>query len=295
MKGKDIFKSSLPEFVVVLPQVQGLTTASKVTMKGVVVGKVENMELSQKNDRLEVRVRFSLYDPNLKIPANSVIKLVSDGIMGGKSLAIIPGDGEPAKNGSTLEGKVENDIFATVEEQFDPIQKEVTKTLISTNKLVEGLNDVLDDQTRDNLKKSIAKLNTTLTDINSITRELQLTLKNNKEKIDSSIDGAQKTIAKINTLTDQVNKDLKEAELGNTVKELKTTITRINAILDGLEKGEGSMGKLLKDDKLYTHLDKASKELEELLREMKEHPKRFVHFSLFGKKDKGYREKHTGE
>ncbi len=295
MKGKDIFKSSLPEFVVMLPQVEGLTTASKVTMKGVVVGKVENMKLSQKNDRMEVQVRFSLYDPNLKIPANSVIKLVSDGIMGGKSLAIIPGDGEPAKNGSTLAGKVENDIFATVEEQFDPIQKEVTKTLISTNKLVEGLNDVLDEKTRKSLKTSILKLNNTLTEINGITHNLQLRLQKNEAKIDSAIDGTQKAIANINTLTDQVNKDLKEAELGNTVKELKTTIRRINAILDGLEEGEGSMGKLLKDDKLYTHLDNASKELEELLREMKEHPKRFVHFSLFGKKDKGYQEEHKGE
>ena len=60
--------------------------------------------------------------------------------------------------------------------------------------------------------------------------------------------------------------------------------------MEGIEQGEGSVGKLLKDDGLYINLENASKELEELLREIKEHPRRFVNISIFGKKDKGYQE-----
>ena len=81
---------------------------------------------------------------------------------------------------------------------------------------------------------------------------------------------------------------LVNANLGLTIKNLEDTIGNINNVLDGLENGEGTLGKLLKDDEMYTNLTNASKELEELLNEMKLNPKRFVHFSLFGKKDKGY-------
>ena len=77
--------------------------------------------------------------------------------------------------------------------------------------------------------------------------------------------------------------------------KLETTVTSLNSVLNGMENGEGSIGKLLNDDGLYINLENASKELEELLREVKEHPKRFVHLSVFGKKDKGYQEKEVTE
>jgi len=120
--------------------------------------------------------------------------------------------------------------------------------------------------------------------------------KNIREKVQEKREFLQKenikVTNKISNLSDSVktlNKEIEEAQIAKTVQELKTTIVGINSVIANLEKGEGSLGKLLKDEKMYTNLMNASKELEELLREMKEHPKRFVHFSLFGKKDKtGY-------
>ena len=176
MKGKDIFKRSIPEFHTYLPQVQGLTTSSRVTMKGVIIGKVEQMKLIQEEGSLKVDVLFTLEDEHLKIPANSVVKLMSDGLMGGKSLAIIPGDGEPAKQGAYLRGEVENDLFATVGAQLDPIQREVTKTLVSTDSLVTGLNEVLDPRTKAHLRDGIARLDRTLADFEQITASLKNTL-----------------------------------------------------------------------------------------------------------------------
>ena len=73
-----------------------------------------------------------------------------------------------------------------------------------------------------------------------------------------------------------------------TIKNLETTVNQINDLLSAVESGNGTVGKLFADETMYNNLTNASKELEELLREMKLNPKRFVHFSLFGKKDKGY-------
>ena len=86
----------------------------------------------------------------------------------------------------------------------------------------------------------------------------------------------------------KLSDSLVNANFGTTIKNLETSIASLSGILANIEKGKGSMGKLMTDEQMYINLTNASKELEELLREMKEHPKRFVHFSLFGKKDKGF-------
>ena len=289
MKGKNILRAALPQYHTYLPQVQGLTTSSRVTMKGVVIGKVDDMKLVQEGGDTRVDVVFSLNEINVKIPANSVVKLVSDGLMGGKSLAIIEGSGKPASYGSYLKGEVENDLFESVGAQLDPIQRQLRKTLISTDSLVNGINDVLNPETRVHLRNSIARLNSTLGEFQQISASLNHTLKQNSNNIDSVLSGSKQAVDNINRITRQLEEELRRAGLAGTVQSLQGSLDRLNGILDGIEKGEGSVGKLLKDEALYEHLAQASKELEELLRDMKEHPKRYVHFSVFGKKDKGYR------
>ena len=88
----------------------------------------------------------------------------------------------------------------------------------------------------------------------------------------------------------KISEDLAKANLGETVKKLETTLANVNTLLADIKSGKGTLGKLMTDDKMYTNLTNASKEMEELLREMKLNPKRFVHFSLFGKKAKPYNE-----
>ena len=82
--------------------------------------------------------------------------------------------------------------------------------------------------------------------------------------------------------------DLKEAQLSKSIEKLEGTLTNVNALLASVENGEGSLGKLLKDDKLYNNLEGAALQMEQLLQDMKLNPKRYVHFSLFGKKPKRY-------
>ena len=86
----------------------------------------------------------------------------------------------------------------------------------------------------------------------------------------------------------KVSDTLVTVNLGQTVKTLQTTLANVNGLLLGIENGKGSLGKLATDDTMYKNLTNASRELEELLKEMKLNPKRFVHFSLFGKKAKPY-------
>ena len=86
----------------------------------------------------------------------------------------------------------------------------------------------------------------------------------------------------------KLSDSLAQIETGKMVKDLENVLGRFNSIMDGIENGEGSMGKLLKDEKLYDNIEGASKQLEYLLQDMKLNPKRYVHFSLFGKRAKEY-------
>ena len=88
--------------------------------------------------------------------------------------------------------------------------------------------------------------------------------------------------------TSVVSDTLASVDFGQTVRMLQITLENVNGLLVNIENGKGSLGKLATDDAMYENLTNASKELEELLKEMKLNPKRFVHFSLFGKKAKPY-------
>ena len=89
-------------------------------------------------------------------------------------------------------------------------------------------------------------------------------------------------------ITELNTKKPNNANLKATIQKLEATVKNFNSVLAKVDRGEGSLGKLLQDEGLYQNLEGATKEMEELLREMKLNPKRFVHFSLFGKKPKPY-------
>lgn len=290
MKGKNLFDGNIPTFYSEYQNVQGLNTASKVTVNGLQVGKVQHITFNtDPNKKGQLLVAFSM-EANFEFSKNSEVKIYSDGLMGGKALAIIPSyEGEIAKSGDFLKGGIESDIFSSVTEKLNPLQSKIESMIVTADSLLVGLNDIIDDKTRMNLKNSISQFNQSMTNFTDITNNIDAILEKNKHSLEQTLTNAEKVTDNFATLAGTLNNEIEEAQIATTVKELKTTIESINTVIANLNKGEGSLGKLLKDEEMYSNLTNASKELEDLLREMKEHPKRFVHFSLFGKKDKeGY-------
>lgn len=263
--------------------VQGLSPSATVTINGLKVGTITNIYFHpEKVGRLVVK--FSL-ESDFKFSKNSVAQIYSPDFISGKSIKILTSfTGSNAVSGDTLRGNVEAGILGALNEQIAPLQIKVESFLINADTLLQGFNAIFDQESQVNLKQSIAKLNTTLSNFKNASKSLDNMLSDNG-KIDSILSNA--TIASNNlvNLTDSLN----NANLKTTIKKLETTLNSFNGILADIENGKGSMGKLLKDDGLYKNLEGASKEMEELLREMKLNPKRFVHFSLFGKRPKNYK------
>ncbi len=289
LDGKNLLNPKVPTYFAEYANVQGLNSASKVTINGFQVGKVQKITFNKDPQKKgQFIVEFSV-EADLEFSKKSIAKIYSEGIMGGKALAVVPSyEGEMAKPGNYLSGEVESDIFSSVSEKLNPLQAKVESVIVQADSLLVGMNDVLDKKTRNHLRGSIEQLNASMVHFKEVSENLNLMLAQNKSTIEKTVKNAEQITGKVNVLTDNLNTEIKEAKIAETVKELKSTLDNINNIVTGLDKGDGSLGKLLKDEKMYSNLTNASKELEELLKDMKEHPKRFVHFSVFGKKDKGY-------
>ena len=286
MKGLNIFDGPIKTYVTEYNNVQGLNTASVVTINGVDVGKVVDIKFNKDPEkRGQLVVEFSV-EADFEFSKNSIAKIYSTSLMGGKSLAIVPSyEGEMAKPGDFLQGEIESDIFSSVTEKLNPLQAKVENVIVSADSLMTGLTDVLDTKSRENLKLSIAKLNATISNFENISKSVDQLIKSNEEKLGKTLENAELMTNNLAKLSDT----LVNANLGLTIKNLEATVTNLNKILASVNEGNGTLGKLLNDEEMYNNLTNASKEMEELLREMKLHPKRFVHFSLFGKKEKGYK------
>jgi phospholipid/cholesterol/gamma-HCH transport system substrate-binding protein len=189
-----------------------------------------------------------------------------------------------AKPGDYLPGEIESDVITSVSENLKPLFEKVENAVVSADSVLVGINEIMDAKTRENLKSSIAELNATISNFNAISKSVNEMVATNKVKIGNTMTNAELMTSNFAKLSDS----LANSNLGATIKNLETTVNSLNGILANAESGKGTLGKLLKDEEMYNNLTSASKELDELLREMKLNPKRFVHFSLFGKKDKGY-------
>lgn len=290
LKGQDLFNGNNRHFFVEYENINGLNTASLVTINGLKVGKVDDISFNPTPEKKGILlVKISL-DTDFSFSKNSIAKIYSASLMGGQNLAIVPKyDGQTAVSGDYLIGKVEADIFSSVGEKLNPIQSKLENVLVGADSLLNGVNEVLDKKSRKSLNRSIIGLEGVIYDVRKTLSSVNTLLVTNKDNLDSTLNNAKK-------ITDNFSKistDLAKANLGETVKKLETTLANVNGLLANMKAGKGTLGKLMTDDKMYTNLTNASKEMEELLREMKLNPKRFVHFSLFGKKAKAYNEENN--
>lgn len=290
LKGQNLLEPASRIFYIEYDNIQGLNKASTVSINGLQVGKVSEINFNtdiKKRGKLVVKIAL---DNDFEFSKNSVAKIYSTSIIGGESLAIIPSyDGEPAVSGDYLKGEVESDIFTSVGETLNPLKTKVERVIIGADSLLIALNDVLDVKSRDSFKKTILGVETTVSSLNETLSSFNTMIDSTKLDIDLALENTKKITANFVKVSDTLTK----VNFGQTVKTLQTALVNINGLLSGIENGKGSLGKLATDDTMYNNLSKASKELGDLLRDMKLNPKRFVHFSLFGKKAKPYEEEDT--
>lgn len=280
LKGKNLFKST--DVYYTKFDYNALTKASTVTVNGNEVGKVQDIIYDFETGKTIVSFTVS---NKLEFAKSSKIRMYETGLMGGNGLAIINSyEGETAKYGDTLQSEVEPGLITSLTKNFSGISDNLDTTLKSTDSLIKNLNRMVVDDSEEGLKRTIAELNATLKSFKQLSYSANGLISKNDENIGVILENFKVTSQNLS----QISTELKEANLDTTIENLNKSVEGLNNVLASIDKGEGSLGKLLKDEGLYSNLEGASLQLEQLLQDMKLNPKRYVHFSLFGKKAKEY-------
>jgi len=262
LKGQNLFDTNTRYFKVEYSNIAGLSEASLVTINGLKVGKVTNIEFNKSADKKGDLIVSFLIEKDFQFSKNSVVKIYSPSPLGGSNLAIVPNyKGEEAVSGDVLQGEVESSLFTSIGERLDPIQSKLEKVMVSADSLFKNVNNILDINTQNSLKTSVKSLETTLVEV-------------------------KKTMLSINGILDTSSLDLKES-----IKNTKIITENFSKVSDTLV--NANIGKLMKDADVT--LTSVNLMLSNIQKEMKLNPKRFVHFSLFGKKAKPYTPNNTQE
>ncbi|PVW13228.1 MlaD family protein [Marixanthomonas spongiae] len=284
LKGSNLLEKHRT-FYVKYSNVEGLSKSAPVTINGLKVGKIQNIDFANQAGGLVVE--FTV-ESDFDFSKNSLVRIYSSGLIGGKSLGIFPeyNPNNLAKSGDTLKGEVEKGMLDAVTERLGPLEEKVNTTLSTIDTLLLSINAIVDKDTRENLKRAIASLSDASSSFKGITANVDDLLGDNKEKLNRTFTNLDVTAENFARLSDSLSK----IETGQMVEDLENVTSQLNTLVSRVENGEGSIGKLLKDEQLYNNLEGASRQLEELLQDLKLNPKRYVHFSLFGKKPKEYTE-----
>jgi phospholipid/cholesterol/gamma-HCH transport system substrate-binding protein len=283
LKGENLLDSS-KKITAIYDNVEGLTPSAAVTINGHKIGKVQSIKFT--NDRSGKLSVIMLIDNDFEFSINSKAQLYEAGLIGGKAIAIIPAfDGAPAvKSGDFLATDVKPGLTELVNQRLTPLQEKIEIMMVNADSLLINLNDVFDVKTKKNIQRSISELSGTIASFKSTSEALNGMLVDNKSAIGETLTNFNKISSDLTTLSTS----LAASDLDSIMANLKSTIVNFDQLLSRIEKGEGSVGKLMKDEAIYNNLEGATKQLEELLEDMKLNPKRYVHFSLFGKKAKQY-------
>jgi phospholipid/cholesterol/gamma-HCH transport system substrate-binding protein len=282
LKGKNLFDTSTKLYAV-YDNVAGLVEAAPVTLNGLIIGKVNTIEMLPDG---KMKVELVITNEQIKIAKSSEAQIMDSGLIGGREIAILNNfsDTNYTQSGDILKTSNKLGLTAELANQIGPVKDKVEVLLENANKLIENLNTTLDASTQQKLKASIASLEKTMSEFSQISKNANEILTENKSKLNTTLSNFEKTSSNLNSMTTSLEK----ANLGATVKKLEATLTNVNGIMANLEQGKGSMGKLLNDDAIYTNLAKTSKELELLLQDLRLNPTRYVNVSVFGKKNKPY-------
>jgi phospholipid/cholesterol/gamma-HCH transport system substrate-binding protein len=278
LKGRNLLEDDRT-FYAVYNNVEGLTASAPVTINGLRVGNIDEIDFLDGSGRLLVKFHVN---ESFKFSSESVASVYSTSLIGGKALAIVPNydsKARPAKPGDTLKSKTDDGIQGKVMEEFLPMKDKIEHMIVSADSVLTAVNKTLNPKTRLAITNSLDEVNKTLVQIRSLSRNANSLLTDNREQLDRTIGNLDTTTKNFAAISDTLAK----VEIAGTVKELESAIAKFNVVLDDIASGKGSLGKLMTDDKLYDNLEKTTRQAEMLMQDIKLNPKRYVHFSVFGK------------
>ena len=274
LKSNDVFVADRI-FYAVYDDVEGVSKGTPVTISGFNVGSVQDIKFYKNTSQLLLKFRV---ENDFNFSDQSVAQIYETGLIGGKALSVVPKYGQRlAKSGDTLQSSIAPGLTELVNDKLTPLQEKIESMVVSADSVLIGLNSVLNNEAKFEIQSSIKNFSSTVADLKNSAGTLDELLNTNKSQINNIISNVNQTS---NELSD----------LSIVVKNLSQSSKSIDKIVNEISNGNGSLNKLIFDDELINSLDAASSNINLLLKDLRLNPKRYVHFSIFGKKNQQYKE-----
>lgn len=262
-------------YYITFKDVNGLSASSPIFANGYQVGVVRGIDYDFANNS-EIVVTFTV-DDDLRIPKGSTAEIISD-MMGKVKMNLLLADdiSQGVVNpGDTIVGSTDAGIVGKVA----GIVPEVEKMLPKLDSILISVNALLSDP---NITKSMSNVQQITKDLTTSTRELNTLMANLNKNVPGLMDRANGVLDNTTRLTD----NLASVDIDATMSKVNQTLTNVQTLTEKLNNKQGTLGLLMNDPSLYNKLTKTVQSADTLLNNLRAHPKRYVHFSIFGKKEK---------
>jgi phospholipid/cholesterol/gamma-HCH transport system substrate-binding protein len=299
LKGNSFFGGD-DVYYAYFPNSGQLAPASSVTLNGVGVGKVLAVEyVANERPERKVKVTFNIQNKDVKIPKGSTIEIgaldfLTKGILIKMSEDLSKGYYKP---GESIQGFVEVDIVSQVKTYADPVVTKFKGMMTGLDNFVNNVSAFWDTTATSELHTGIKDLKATITKFGNVANEVELLVVSEKiklgqifsnvESITNNLKVSNEKVASILGNAKKITDDLVTADFKNVIGDAQQTLQKLNNILSDAANGSGTLGKLVKDEKLYDELVNTNKELQNLVSDIQLHPERYIHFSVLGAKSKG--------
>jgi phospholipid/cholesterol/gamma-HCH transport system substrate-binding protein len=300
IKGKDIFHKHRT-FYAVYNSSSAIQDAAPVSINGFNIGKVTDIDFLNDSSS-KILIEITVYN-SIFIPSNSIARIFSLDLLGTKNIEIVLGDSKiNAEDGDTLATSIQMSLTEEVNQQVAPIKQKAENLLSSLDTMVTVLQSVFNSETRKNIESSFASIRSTLSALESTSYNLDTLVYGQRKRlerimfnIESITENFRKNDENISNVLKNfsaISDSMAKANLAGTLNNVNKVLLQVSDITSKIDKGEGTLGLLINDQKLYNNLNNSASQLNLLIEDMKLNPYRYVNFSVFppGKKRMEYTE-----
>lgn len=290
LKGIDFFSPN-NSYYAVYDNIDGLGVSNPVMINGLTVGRVGEISIMQ-NKGNKILVGLDI-DDGIQLGESTVALLVDSDLLGSKAIVLQVGKvQDPKQEGDTLIGLVDIGITEAIKETAMPVINNIDSTVSNFNRILanitaneEAVNQVIENfrKTSDEVRLAAMENRQSITNITTDFSKLSNALADDEN-------GLIPTLANLNQFTDTLN----NLELTQVMAKANLAMENLNAVLEEINKGQGTLGKMAKNDSLYNNLNQSARDLDRLLIDLRQNPRRYLHFSVFGRKDKSNNEEEVG-
>lgn len=280
LKGRNIFTAST-QYYAIFTNIGGLQKSSIVSASGYNIGQVSEIDfIPGRTNHILVEISINR---DFKIPKNTVIEIYGTDLMGSKAINLILGNAtELASENDTLLSRFDGDLNTLVSKKLMPLKEKTENLIVSIDSVTTIIRNTFTLATQKDIRESIAGLRDLIL---SQKAKVQIILEN-FESISSNLEKSNRSITNTVNNLSQVSDSLAAADIKGAIDKTKAVLAKTDEILTKINNGQGTLGQMINNDSLYFTIEKTLKDIDSLVIDLNRNPKRYVQFSVFGRKDK---------